>query len=244
MKLRKVSYVAHRWLGLVVSVQLLAWSVGGLLFSVLDIEAVRGERGASEHAAPLLVIPDGFAPLARVATTAAAFSGVGSLALRDDGLGLRWIAFDAHGDPVMTIDPVSGEAMPPVTAEQAKAIAVRDRREPLRAVSTELIAADPPLEYRGKPLPAHRVALEGSERIHIYVHGVTGEITARRNAMWRVFDFFWMLHIMDYRGRENFNHWLLTSASVLAVVTAGSGLALWGWRVVGRTVKRPPIPTH
>ena len=27
-----------------------------------------------------------------------------------------------------------------------------------------------------------------------------------------------MLHTMDYQGRDNFNHWLLTAFSILAVV--------------------------
>jgi hypothetical protein len=39
-----------------------------------------------------------------------------------------------------------------------------------------------------------------------------------------------MLHIMDYREREDFNHWLLTCMSALAVLTAATGLTLWGIR--------------
>ncbi|MFT6661534.1 MAG: exosortase/archaeosortase [Maricaulis maris] len=51
-------------------------------------------------------------------------------------------------------------------------------------------------------------------------------VTARRNDTWRVFDFFWMLHIMDYEERENFNNPLLITASVFALVTVLAGLLL------------------
>jgi hypothetical protein len=46
--------------------------------------------------------------------------------------------------------------------------------------------------------------------------------------MWRVFDFFWMLHIMDYGERENFNSPLLITASVVGWVLAVTGI----WLVV------------
>ena len=38
-----------------------------------------------------------------------------------------------------------------------------------------------------------------------------------------VFDFFWMLHIMDYDERENVNNLLLRGMTLLALVTALSG---------------------
>lgn len=52
----------------------------------------------------------------------------------------------------------------------------------------------------------------------IYVAANTGRVTARRNNAWRRFDFFWMLHTMDYQGRDDFNH-------ILLIAFAGLGLA-------------------
>ena len=54
----------------------------------------------------------------------------------------------------------------------------------------------------------------------------TGLIDARRNDMWRLFDFFWMLHIMDYQEREDFNHPLLIGAAGLALSVVIFGMAL------------------
>jgi len=45
----------------------------------------------------------------------------------------------------------------------------------------------------------------------------------------------WMLHIMDYETRDNFNSWWLRLAAFLALLFAISGLAL----VVQRIFLRP-----
>ena len=39
---------AHRWLGLIVSIQLLMWTASGLFFSIPDITDVRGEQYLSQ----------------------------------------------------------------------------------------------------------------------------------------------------------------------------------------------------
>ena len=43
MPWKKQTYVVHRWLALIVGLQLLAWSVGGFIFSILDIDDVHGD---------------------------------------------------------------------------------------------------------------------------------------------------------------------------------------------------------
>ena len=42
-----------------------------------------------------------------------------------------------------------------------------------------------------------------------------------------MFDFFWMLHIMDFDEREDFNHPLLQIAAALGLIIALSGVVLW-----------------
>ena len=105
---------------------------------------------------------------------------------------------------------------------QYLALAQRDFKNDIAptAARATLITKDPPTEYRAGVLPAWQVELEHSRDPHIYIDAQTGAITARRNWLWRTFDFFWMLHTMDYAGRDNFNHLLLTSFSVLAVLSS------------------------
>ena len=49
---------------------------------------------------------------------------------------------------------------------------------------------------------------EPKARVLVY-HKPTGELVTRRHELWRVFDFVWMLHIMDYDTREDVNNPLL-----------------------------------
>jgi uncharacterized iron-regulated membrane protein len=61
----------------------------------------------------------------------------------------------------------------------------------------------------------------------VYVDALTGEVTARRSDLWRIYDFLWSLHIMDYRERESFNHPLLVAMAGVGLVTVLTGSALW-----------------
>ena len=49
-----------------------------------------------------------------------------------------------------------------------------------------------------------------------------------RHQSWRWFDFLWMGHTMDYKGRDNFNNILLRIFSLFGVFTVLSGFVLWG----------------
>ena len=57
-----------------------------------------------------------------------------------------------------------------------------------------------------------------------YVSPITGELSTRRHTLWRVFDFVWMLHIMDYDERENVNNKILRTVSILALLLVLTGI--------------------
>jgi len=239
MKPRKTTYLAHRWIGLVIALQLLAWSTGGLIFSVLDIRGVRGETDAlmrdrvGLEPASLEGLPAGV----REAVAALGPGAVGGVELIDRGVGPHWEVRGLSGETLARLH-TGGEPVGPVTGEEASTIAAADFLPGAPVALVQYIDADPPLEYRGGPLPAWRVDLDHAKQPHVYIDARTGRIVARRNQSWRIFDFFWMLHTMDYTGRDNFNHPLLTVASLLAVATAGTGLSLWGWRMVSKARRR------
>jgi uncharacterized iron-regulated membrane protein len=54
-----------------------------------------------------------------------------------------------------------------------------------------------------------------------------GTVQKFRNDKWRVFDFLWMLHTMDYNGRDNFGNILLRAFSIFGLVTVLSGFLLY-----------------
>ena len=57
-----------------------------------------------------------------------------------------------------------------------------------------------PLEVNHLPVPLYRVDFDDWIHTSFYLDPVSGEVRSVRSDIWRVFDFFWMLHIMDYQG--------------------------------------------
>lgn len=236
MKPRKTTYLLHRWIGLIISLQLLAWSVGGFIFSVLDIDEVHGDNQVRMHEPSSIQI--NHLPLAvRESLRSMGVDQIADALLIDRGLGAFWEIRDADGSWIGRMDS-SGTLAGLLTSEQAKRIAENDFLPQVPIQSAELIEDQAPSEYRGGQLPAYQVAMDHPKHTRIYIDASNGRIMARRNKSWRIFDFFWMLHTMDYKGRDNFNHPLLTIASLFAIAASSTGLILWGWRTIPRFFKR------
>jgi hypothetical protein len=92
--------------------------------------------------------------------------------------------------------------------------------DPIR--SAELVTSIPG-EIRGRKPPLWRVEFDHWNKPTFYLSPVTGELVSRRHELWRIFDFVWMLHIMDYDERENVNNLLLRVFTWGAVLMALSG---------------------
>lgn len=211
---------AHKWLALVVGIQIFLWVLGGLAMSLMPIEQVRAEHTVAPA-------PDYPLPLDQVLTPerAAAIAGlvdVESATLTRWHDGPVW-RFDA-GDQRIVVDALSGFRRTPLDAQSARDIAAAGYAGEAEISNVEYFA-EPAFEYR-RNHAAWRVSFDDGEGTRLYIDAATGVIDARRNDMWRVFDVFWMLHIMDYRERENFNHPLLIIMAGLALFTVLAGLGL------------------
>jgi uncharacterized iron-regulated membrane protein len=231
-------YAIHRWLSLIALLQLLAWSISGLFFASVPKAQLTGTpvEGAQD---PPFDAPADLLPAAELVARAERL-GVG----KAQRLELR----PSLGGPVAVVTGTTRRARldartggeRPVSREEAGVLARRDQPGEPATTTIEAVPEPRPTEYRGKRLPAWRVGLADGHGTILYVDGVTGEVTARRNDTWRVYDFLWGLHIMDYRGREDFRHALLIVAAVVAVLTATSGLVLWIVRAARALRSTPP----
>lgn len=126
------------------------------------------------------------------------------------------------------VAPDGSRFMPMLTAEEAATRAVNwltQPGEPLAAEWVERVEAGS--EIRGRSLPVWKVAFSNPESVNLYLNPWTGELLARRTDRWRIFDFLWMLHIMDFDERDDFNHPLLQVAAALGLIIALSGVIFW-----------------
>ena len=171
--MNRYAYAAHRWLGLVVGAQLLAWSLGGLMFALLDIDEVHGDVDRVQR--PAAVVASDVVPVAAVLAQAPAATS--ALLVERRGR-LVWVL--ALEGRTALFDARTGAPVPAVDAEEAKRIALADTSNARSVTSAELFSDDPPIEYRGKPLPAWCVVLDHDSGVHVYIDAVTGEVRARR----------------------------------------------------------------
>ena len=82
-------------------------------------------------------------------------------------------------------------------------------------------------EFRGRNLPIYKIKTNSSDDSNVYVDVMSGKIVAIRSDSWRIWDFLWGAHIIDYRERDNINNILLKIFSVLALLSSLSGIALF-----------------
>lgn len=64
------------------------------------------------------------------------------------------------------------------------------------------------------------------ENTSLYIDAGTGITHGAKTDTWRLFDFFWMLHIMDYGERDDFNHALIIFAAAISSFIALSGFIM------------------
>ena len=174
MDVRKI----HRYISLLISVQLLLWTVSGLYFSFNKIEKIRGEH--------------------------------------------YYRALDKGNTPVNydTIEMISKNNAFSIITEKTFLIPLE-----LEVIS-ELKKGS---EYRGRELPIYKVTAKNIEdsHINIYQNPYSGEILAIRSQSWRIWDFMWGIHIMDWVERDNIDNALLKFFSFLALITSITGIFLF-----------------
>ena len=90
----------------------------------------------------------------------------------------------------------------------------------------QLIESDPPTELQSRALPLWRVDFDDVWNSSFYVDPNSGQFTTRRHSLWRVFDFLWMLHVMDYDTRSDINNNVLRIFSVFGTLLGLSGVWL------------------
>ena len=209
----------HKWLALFVGVQALIWTLSGLYMTAVHIDIIHGDHFI-RHAAARPIDP------ARLVDPFAAARTVPGA----DGVRLHWLLdrptyVVSRKGGASLVDAATGERLSPPSASQIRQLAEHWFTGDERLVKVSLIDKIPG-EIRGRKPPLWRADFDGWNKPTLYFAPQTGELVSRRHELWRVFDFVWMLHIMDYQTRDNVNNTLLRVFTWGAVVMALSGVWL------------------
>jgi uncharacterized iron-regulated membrane protein len=218
----------HRWVAIFVGLQLVLWTVSGAVFAWLDHHEVQGENLVTPPPAGTLT-PD--ARLAEPADWVDAIPRQPITELRLISLAGEWLYRLEMQDGVELRRAVDGKRMT-LDEPWVRRLAIERYRGDGRLGAVTYLAT-PTLESRGFGA-TWQAAFDDSHDTSLYFSAADGALVATRTDAWRLFDFFWMLHTMDYVGRDDFNHPLVILAASAALWAAVTGLLL-----LARVLKRP-----
>ena len=205
----------HIWLGWLIGVPMLFWTVSGVVMVIKPIEEVRGSDLLRDPA-PMALSAQPIMPNVQGLKIAA-------LTLEPRVVGPRWVITTADGT-TRAADPATGALLPPVSAAEAgREVASRFTGDASVAAVSRVDRNSPPLDFR-RESEAWQVRM--SDGTHFYVDGATGEVVARRTAWWRFYDFMWGLHIMDLQTREDTHNPWIVAFGLLALVSTLMALVM------------------
>jgi hypothetical protein len=133
-----------------------------------------------------------------------------------------------RGKKIQLANAKTGELRTALSKEEAIEIAKKNflNETPVKSVEY-LTNTNGHHEYREQPLPAFAITFSHPTNTTVYVASELGTVQKFRNSKWRIFDFLWMLHTMDYQSRDNISNWLLRAFSIFGLFTIMSGFTLF-----------------
>jgi hypothetical protein len=205
----------HIWLGWLVAIPMLLWTLSGLVMVAKPIEEVRGNHLMAEPKAMRLEGP--------VVTPPLAGTPLKSVSLEPRADGPRWVVTLADGTTRLA-DPETGGLLPRLSAADAvREVMARYSGAEKIATVARTSRDNPPLDLR-RPIEAWQVTM--TDGTHFYVDAGSGEVVAKRTGWWRFYDFMWGLHIMDPAGREDTHNPWIVAFSLISLTTVILALVL------------------
>ena len=220
MKAIKLSRKIHKWAALVLGVQLFLWALSGFYMVAVHIDIIHGDM-LVKNAEQDISLGDRFdVPLERLTSL---YPDAHSITLKAM---MNRPVYQVAGRNTILLNARDGQQISPLDKETATDVAIYHYAGKGAVQNVQLLESNPPTELQARSLPLWRVDFDDVWNSSFYVDPDTGEFTTRRHTLWRVFDFLWMLHVMDYDERADINNLVLQIFSVLGTLFGLSGVWL------------------
>ena len=221
MQLAPLVRKLHKWIFLFIGLQALLWVASGFYMVVMNLDFIHGDHLVKNLREPLPQFSQELFPTAQLMHGRTAVKAVELKAIHGKPF---YVVRDSSGTHLH--DAYSGNAIPPLEQSAAMALAEYYYAGDRPAASAQLLTDNPPSEIPARILPIWRIDFDDRFGTSFYIDPNTGALVTRRHDYWRAFDFFWMLHIMDYRERADVNNAMLQSVTLLNLIGALSGTIL------------------
>ena len=204
--------VFHKYLSLIISIQLLLWTISGIYFAFNKIELVRGEQYIIKDKPSSIEINN--LNISSNVKNIEIFKRLNQWVVKAEmDAGFKYQ--DLLGNEVYELSP----------NEAIEVVKLKTILSPIDAI--KINESSSRSEFRGRSLPIYKIKTDSSDDTNVYVDVMSGKIVAIRSDSWRIWDFLWGAHIIDYKERDNINNILLKIFSVLALFSSLSGIALF-----------------
>ena len=228
-KIRKT----HRWMGVILGIQFFLWTLGGLYFSWSDMDEIHGDHQKA-HIHPIsadvgLVNPKEIIDQIKLRDSINFLFDIRLIQILNRPFyQITYSKEHDRGKKTQLANAKTGELRTALSKEEAIEIAKKNfiNETPVKSVEY-LTNTNGHHEYREQPLPAFAITFSHPTNTTVYVASELGTVQKFRNSKWRIFDFLWMLHTMDYQSRDNISNWLLRAFSIFGLFTIISGFTLF-----------------
>lgn len=225
MRLLKISRKYHKWLMAFIGLQFMVWSVTGAYMVFLDIDYIHGDTLVNNEQDKIdpQQVTYSLQSLLQHYPQAKAIS----LGRYLDKVVYRFTLEEQK----LAIDASSGAVMPPLDQAQAEKAARFYYSGAGTVESAELISENAPFELNPAVMPAWRVNFSDFGAPAIYVSAETGLLVGKRHSFWRLFDWMFRFHVMDYDDGADIDNSLLFWFTMLGIFASVLGLVLAYFRV-------------
>lgn len=234
MKAPFLARKTHKWLALFIGIQATFWMISGAYMATIDIDYIHGDplvRNTDE------VIGGTHSGLYSINTVLNRFPQATAVELVVRQGQPHFVV--TTGSTSLLLDANTGEQRSPISQVEAIQLANYYYAGSGEIVGALLLSDETakPSEIQTRPLPLWQVRFNDPIETTFYVSPSTGQLITRRHTFWRLYDFLWMFHIMDYENRSDVNNNLLRVAALLGFIFTLSG----GWLLVYSLRRRQPL---
>jgi len=214
----------HKVFSVIVGIQVLFWVLSGLYMTAVPISYVHGDHLRQDTKDSNLAMIETWVTPGEILTR------MENTSVTDikifNRLGRATYVFNLDSQPLL-FDAITAEPISPLTETDAINIATKAYTGTGNISSAKVITTYEQMpEIKGRPLPIWQVNFDDWVNTSLYVSNIEAEVITARSNIWRVFDFLWMLHIMDYDEREDFNNPLVIFMASLAMLLILTGIIL------------------
>lgn len=260
---KRLLYLVHRWLGIVVCTFFAMWFVSGVVMMYVGYPKLTSEERLA-HLPALDPARDYLTPTAALAAAGVA-GPLDDLRLAASSRGRAvYLAVPsaarapgarrgAPGEGTIVIDALTGQRLAGVDASDAMASAAAFARQSLPAAAYRGTIAEDAFTH-SRALDAHRplhvVDVGDAQGTRLYVSGTTAEVVRdapRNERLWN-YAGAWIHWLYPFRGNF-FDRWwsdIVNGLSIvgIAVTVTGTVVGLWRWRFAQpyRSGSRSPYP--